>query len=102
MSGRDGKYQRHTTVWGTQCAEAGCEEQRWKGSIMCPRHTRRNRKRTRATTDGVLTGSKRKITDDDVVEMRRMRSQFKSTREIAEHFGVSSNTVLRYLKAAQS
>ena len=48
------------------------------------------------TSDGVL--GKDKLTPEQIVEAKRMWSQFKSNKEIAAHFGVAIPTVRRALK----
>lgn len=47
--------------------------------------------------DGVRTGPKPKLTPEQVAEARRMVSAFKSKKEVANHFGVSYDTLRRYL-----
>lgn len=106
MSFGGGKYRAYKTVDGTTCSQPGCELERMRGSIMCPRHSlalRNPDSGSNKTSDGVNPGGgQRKLTDDDVAEMRRMWSQFKSQREIAAHFRVSTNTVRKYLRQSRS
>lgn len=100
-----GKYDHVRTIYGTECVETDCRLQRQAGSIKCPKHSRAHRNPDQGPnrpSDGVHTGSKPKLTDEDVAEIRRMWSQFKPVKEIAAHFKVSTVTVRKYLKQSRS
>lgn len=50
------------------------------------------------TSDGRHTGGRRKLTDEQVLEAFRMRSAFKSTGEIASHFGITRSSLANYFR----
>lgn len=47
----------------------------------------------RAKERGVRFGQERKLTDAQIKQAQKMRDMGKTTREIADHFGVSHNTI---------
>ena len=96
---------RRSEVSGTVCLNDGCTRQRIKGSVMCITHTeaiRSGKAGPNKTSDGVRLGRTRKLTDEQVTELRKMWSQFKSQKEIAAHFGVSVDTVRAYIRRSRS
>jgi len=74
--------------------EGGCP--RFAGrSGYCKTHTiTMSRKKE---SDGVRSGSRLKLTVEDVAEAKKMWSAFKSLTDISRHFGVTSRTMKAYL-----
>jgi len=85
------------------CRETGCPTllMDLSRSGFCADHDKSayERKRVR-TSDGRHT-NRLKLTDDQVVEARRMRAAFKTQREIAKHFGVAVSTIQVYLRTGR-
>lgn len=86
----------------SECRIDQCRSAALSDSLYCRPH-RNEQRRAKANaydsgSDGKLTGSKPKLTPEQVAEAKRMWSQFKSNREIAAHFGVSIPTITKALK----
>jgi DNA invertase Pin-like site-specific DNA recombinase len=84
-----------------QCRHPECGRQAKGVTGCCRDHQRWAWEKANRTTDGVSRGrGGRKLTTEQAAEARRMRSAFKSTTDIARHFGVSRWTIRRYLDEA--
>ena len=53
------------------------------------------------TSDGIITGPVKKLDAEQVAEMRKMWSQFKSRKEIAAHFHITPSTVGKYMRRSR-
>lgn len=80
------------------CQIKGCTRQAGAATVVCEQHY--STWYRRGTTDGVSTGRRPKLTTEQVAEARRMRSAFKSMRDIAQHLGVHTDTVRKALRSA--
>lgn len=75
------------------CGMNGCTKVALTGGL-CKGHRSVVRSRT---SDGRMAPNK--LTADDLATARRMRSAFKSYREIAAHLGVDIKTLRTHMKA---
>lgn len=78
------------------CRVPGCDRMADGGlSGMCRRHAKDSY--AKGTSDGRSSGRYPKLTVEQVADARRMRAAFKTQADIARHFGVSVDTIRRYL-----
>jgi hypothetical protein len=70
----------------------GCTRQGGANGLCTGHNKTWNQKHT---SDGVMTGPKFKLSDEQITEARRMLSAFKSKVDIARHFGVTTETLNR-------
>jgi DNA-binding CsgD family transcriptional regulator len=85
---------------GHPCAEEGCTKIT-TGRLCRRHHDQAYHRHYHGTSDGIQTGSKPKLSPEQLAEIRKMRAGFKTIREIALHFKVSTQTISTALRKAR-
>lgn len=75
------------------CIEPGCEV-RSSAKGLCRAHYAA---KYRSTSDKKMTGSRAKLSDEDIKDIKRRNAGFATQKEIATHFGVSIEIIRRVL-----